>query len=58
MTTDRPSFIGPHVEFVECFGCGEYLDPEDARGIDLSAEDEYYPDMHPICPSCDNGGAR
>jgi len=52
---DRPAFIAPHVEFVICHGCGDAIDPEDARGIDVSGPDEYYPEMKPLCPSC-NGG--
>ena len=51
----RPAFIGPHVEWVECWLCGQVLEPEQADGIDISSDDEYYPAMRPVCPGHGGG---
>jgi len=53
MTDDgdgRPPFVGPLTEWVTCYLCGETLDPSNAEGIDISGDDEYYPEMRPVCP--------
>jgi hypothetical protein len=47
---ERPGFVDPHVEVVECHFCGLTWDPAAVEGFDLSAEDEYYPNMVPVCP--------
>lgn len=47
----RPAFIDPQTEWVECYICGETLtDMSRVDGMDISTDDEYYPDMVPVCP--------
>jgi hypothetical protein len=47
----RPAFIGPRTEWVECWICGQVIeDMSRVEGIDVSADDEYYPRMKPVCP--------
>ena len=51
MPSERPAFIDPTVEWVECYICGEVLtDLSRVEGIDVSGPDEYYPQMQPVCP--------
>lgn len=46
----RPPFLGPNVEAVECYICGQHIeDLSRVEGLDLSGDDEYYPEMVPIC---------
>lgn len=48
---ERPPFIGPTTEWVECHLCGQVIsDMSRVEGIDISAPDEYYPRMVPVCP--------
>lgn len=54
----RPPFVGPDVEVVECHFCHETWPPEAVDGFDLSDEDEYYPRMVPVCPEHAAGGCR
>jgi DNA-directed RNA polymerase subunit RPC12/RpoP len=54
---ERPPFVDPDVEVVECHFCHETWPPEMVDGFDLSAEDEYYPRMVPVCPE-HRGGCR
>jgi hypothetical protein len=55
---ERPPFVDPDVEVVECHFCHETWPPEVVDGFDLSAEDEYYPRMVPVCPEHAAGGCR
>ena len=55
---ERPPFVDPDVEVVECHFCHETWPPEAVDGFDLSAEDEYYPRMVPVCPEHVAGGCR
>ena len=51
--TSRPVFIPPDVDWVFCYICGDETAAENvAGGLDVSPEDEYYPDMKPLCPRC------
>jgi len=54
---DRPPFVPHHVERAECYFCGRGWNPSAVDGFDLSAEDEYYPKMVPVCPE-NAGGCR
>jgi predicted RNA-binding Zn-ribbon protein involved in translation (DUF1610 family) len=54
---ERPPFVDPDVEVVECHFCHETWPPEMVDGFDISAEDEYYPRMVPVCPE-HRGGCR
>lgn len=57
MSDDRPPFVDPNTEWVECWVCGRLLtDLSRVEGIDLSDDDEYYPDMAPVCPKHANDG--
>ena len=50
---ETPVFMPPDVDWVECFGCGEVTDVEHvADAVDVSPDDEYYPDMRPLCRGC------
>lgn len=52
--TDRPAFIDPQTDWVECFICGQVIeDMTRVEGLDVSPPEEYYPDMRPVCPDCD-----
>ena len=53
----RPGFVDPNVEQVRCHFCDRVWDPSMVDGFDLSAEDEYYPNMVPVCPE-HAGGCR
>ncbi|QLH83232.1 hypothetical protein [Halosimplex pelagicum] len=55
--TERPPFVDPHAETVKCHFCSRTWDPVVVDGFDLSAEDEYYPKMVPVCPE-HAGGCR
>jgi len=55
--TERPSFVDPNTEWVECHFCNRVLEPTECDGFDLSAEDEYYPRMVAVCPE-HAGGCR
>jgi hypothetical protein len=56
--SDRPAFIGPNVDWVECHLCGQVIeDMSRVEGIDISAPDEYYPKMKPVCPGHDVEGS-
>jgi hypothetical protein len=55
---ERPPFVDPDVEVVECYFCHETWEPEAVDGFDLSDEDEYYPRMVPVCPEHAAGGCR
>lgn len=49
-TSERPAFIGPNTEWVECYLCGRIIgDFSRVEGLDISADDEYYPTMVPVC---------
>jgi len=51
---DRPPFIGPQTDWVECYLCGQVItDLSRVEGMDISEPDEYYPNMVPICPTHD-----
>ena len=47
--SSRPGFVDPNVEQVRCHFCDRVWDPSMVDGFDLSAEDEYYPNMVPAC---------
>lgn len=50
---ERPAFIAPDVDYVECFSCGQNVeDLSRVDGVDVSGPDEYYPEMKPVCPDC------
>lgn len=52
---DRPPFVDPQTDWVECWLCGQILsDMSRVEGMDLSREDEYYPKMVPVCPQHKN----
>lgn len=46
----RPPWVRPNVEYLDCHICGETWSVEVIDGLDISPEDEYYPQMVPICP--------
>lgn len=47
---DRPPFIPPDVRYVECYICGRHIeDFSRVEGLDVSADDAYYPEMVPVC---------
>lgn len=49
--SDRPVFIDPQTDSVECFVCGQHIeDMSRVEGMDVSEPDEYYPKMVPVCP--------
>lgn len=50
MNDDRPACVDPQTEWVACWVCGEVVAPENAASIDISPDDEYYPNMRPVCP--------
>lgn len=50
MSHEIPPFVDPNAEFVACHFCGLTWQPEAVEGFDLSPEDEYYPQMVPVCP--------
>lgn len=52
MTGEKPAFVPPMTQTVTCFVCGGTIPAEDASGMDISADDEYYPDMRAVCPGC------
>ena len=56
--SERPAFVDPHAEFVECHFCDRAWDPTAVDGFDLSREDEYYPNMVPVCPENAGVGCR
>lgn len=48
--SERPAFIPPDVDWVECYLCGRHIeDMSRVDGLDISSDDEYYPKMAPIC---------
>jgi len=48
--SDRPLFIGPNTDWVECYHCGRIItDFTRVDGLDISPDDAYYPQMVPIC---------
>lgn len=54
---DRPPFIDPHTDWVQCYHCGQIIeDMSRVDGIDVSPPDQYYPDMKPVCATHDLGG--
>lgn len=55
--TERPPFVDPNAEIVTCHFCSQTWEPTAVDGFDLSAEDEYYPKMVPVCPE-HAGGCR
>jgi len=49
---DRPVFLSPQIDYVECYICGEHIeDLSWVEGLDVSGPDEYYPEMKPVCPT-------
>lgn len=55
--TERPPFIDPQTDWVECYLCGQIIeDFSRVEGMDISEPDEYYPKMVPVCPTHDTGG--
>ncbi|QZX98709.1 hypothetical protein [Halobaculum rubrum] len=43
----------PHEpEEVVCLGCGRYVLTRETERIDVSREDEYYPEIRHLCPDC------
>jgi len=55
--TERPPFVDPNDEYARCYFCGQTWESTAVDGFDLSAEDEYYPKMVPVCPE-HAGGCR
>jgi len=51
----RPGFVDPQSTEEYCHFCGKAWDPAVVEGFDLSAEDEYYPEMVPVCPEHTEG---
>jgi len=50
MNDERPPFIPPRTEWVECYICGRIInDMPRIEGLDISPDDEYYPEMVPVC---------
>lgn len=39
-------------EEVVCLGCGRYVLTRKTERIDVSREDEYYPEIRHLCPDC------
>ena len=56
--TDRPAFVDPNADYVLCHFCGLEWKSWQIEGFDLSAEDEYYPNMVPVCPEHAGVGCR
>ena len=53
-----PPFVDQNADYVLCHFCGLEWKPHEVEGFDLSAEDEYYPKMKPVCPEIDGRGCR
>lgn len=48
--SDRPPFVPPGIDYVECHICGRIIDDfSRVEGMDISPDEQYYPDMVPIC---------
>ena len=56
-SAERPPFVDPDSEYAMCHFCGRTWEPTAVDGFDLSTEDEYYPQMVPVCPE-HAGGCR
>lgn len=50
---NRPAHVGPQTDYVECHFCGCIVEPHQAGSMDISPDEEYYPDMVAVCPRCD-----
>lgn len=50
MSSGRPPFVPRNTDYVDCHICGETIGAEIVDGMDVSADDEYYPEMVPVCP--------
>lgn len=48
--------IGTKPPMERCMHCGEDVPREQAESIDISADEEYYPEIRYFCPSCSGGG--
>jgi hypothetical protein len=52
---DRPAFLPPDVEYVECYICGQHIeDLSRVEGLDVSGPEEFYPTMKPVCRTHDD----
>jgi len=38
-----------------CMGCGQDVPQEQMEPVDVSPDDEYYPDVRYLCPDCSGG---
>lgn len=47
--------IGARGDIVRCMGCGQDGPEEQMESVDISSEDEYYPTIRYLCPSCSGG---
>jgi len=47
--------IGAKPPMQRCLGCGQDAPQEQMKTIDVSPEDEYYPDIRYLCPGCSGG---
>jgi len=48
--------VGAKPPLQRCVGCGRDFPQERMDAFDVSAEDEYYPDLRYICPGCQSEG--
>ena len=44
--------IGTKPPIRQCLGCGQRSPQEQMEAVDISPEDEYYPDIRYLCRSC------
>lgn len=47
--------IGTKPPIQRCMGCGRNARQEEMEAIDVSPEDEYYPDIRYLCQGCNEG---
>lgn len=47
--------IGAKPPMRRCMGCGRDAPQEEMESIDVSAPDEYYPDIEYLCRDCSGG---
>lgn len=50
--------IGEKPPLISCMGCGGRSPQDQMKPVDISSEDEYYPDIRYLCWSCSGGRYR
>jgi hypothetical protein len=49
--------IGAKPPLERCLGCGCNAPQEQMKTVDVSASDDYYPEIRYLCPDCSGGDA-